>query len=161
MPKRIRTATHPRRKVCLNSIRGVADEQARAYRMYLNGKIKAREMNQAMFGLREIRCSLEAIPSDPVVEQRATFNIIEVPSNCYVRSTEGLATSIGPLAIEHRPAEEVAIEPDSAQPSSSEIIDRARDFSSLKDLEARLTAMSREELLALAGIVDEDERAAG
>ena len=63
-------------------------EQGRIYRLYLNDRIKAGEMTKVMFSLREIRCSLEAIPIPPAAEQRMDINIVSVPSGHYYREVE-------------------------------------------------------------------------
>ena len=62
----------------LDSIRGVAMEQGRLYRLWVNDKIKAGEMARGMYGLREIRCSLEAIPSQPAKAPPASIHIVSI-----------------------------------------------------------------------------------
>ena len=87
MAKRTRAALHTRRKVRLNSISGIIDEQGRIFRAYLNGKIKSGEMTQAMYGLREIRQSIEALPPEPVADTAPPIvNVVSVPSSYYVTS---------------------------------------------------------------------------
>jgi hypothetical protein len=98
-------------------------EQGRIYRLYLNDRIKAGEMTKVMFSLREIRCSLEAIPIPPAAERRMDINIISVPSGHYYREVEAVTGAGRPLTIEHLPAEEA----NDVSEHSSEIFNCAQE----------------------------------
>jgi hypothetical protein len=119
----------------LNTIPGVIEEQCRIYRSCTNGHLKPSDMCRMMFSLREIRNSLESLPLAPPAETPTTLNVVEVPSSYFVRSVEGLSTSIGPLTLEHRPAEEpIAAETEPRSPQEAKLL-------------AALEAMDPEELL--------------
>lgn len=123
MPKRERARLHPRHQVKLDTVRGVAIEQGRIYRLYLNDRIKAGEMTKVMFSLREIRCSLEAIPIPPDAERRVDINIVSVPSGHYFREVDAVTGADRLLTIEHLSAAEANVVPE----HSAEIIDRAQE----------------------------------
>jgi hypothetical protein len=108
LSKRKRSDAHPRRKVCLNSIRGVAMEQGRLYRAAINQRISSAEAARLTYILREVRCSLEAIPPEPKVEQATTLNIITIDQDSYIRDT---AMSESRLVIEHIPSEPLKTPP--------------------------------------------------
>jgi hypothetical protein len=99
LPKQTRTTLHPRHQMKLDTIRGVVMEQGRLYRLWVNGKIKSNEMTKGMFGLREIRCSLEAIPPDAVAETPRFVNVVSIESGRFL-DPDGKH-----LSIEHMPAE--------------------------------------------------------
>jgi hypothetical protein len=119
LAKRNRTAAHPRHKMTLTTIGGVACEQARIYRACLNGKLKPSDMCRMMFGLREIRISLESIPEPPLPSQEpATLNIVSVPTSHFVRHIDE-PDAADPLMIEHIPA-------NSSSDQYSKIFDRTQ-----------------------------------
>jgi hypothetical protein len=88
----------------LNSVGGIVAEQSRLYRLWINGRIKSGEMTRGMFGLREIRCSIEALPPEPEVYNSPTINIVEVPSGYCIKNVEqlnGLSNGAKTLQLEH------------------------------------------------------------
>ena len=69
----------------LNSVPGVINEQARIYRACVNGHLKPSDMCRMMFGLREIRCSIESLPPEaPVETSPPVINIVSVGSDYFV-----------------------------------------------------------------------------
>jgi hypothetical protein len=91
-PKRIRSATHSRHRIKLDCPRAIAMEQGRVYRLGLNGKIAMDEMSKLIYGLKEVRCSLESVidremPPQPAPEAPSTsvVNVCTVPEGCFVR----------------------------------------------------------------------------
>ena len=85
----------------LNQVPGIIAEQCRIYRLWTNGRIKAAEMTSGMSGLREIRQSIEALPSEPMVQPPVHFNIVSVPNGYELGSNGGFTPM--PITIEHDP----------------------------------------------------------
>jgi hypothetical protein len=87
----------------LDTVRGVAMEQGRLYRLAVNKTISTAEAARLTYILREVRCSLESIPPEPVTEQTMpTLNIISIPMDNYIRDA---AMKSPNLVIEHIPSE--------------------------------------------------------
>jgi hypothetical protein len=153
---------HSRRKVRLDSIKGIADEQARAFRQYLNGKLKAGEMTKVMFSLREIRQSIEAIPPEPAAHNPPTIHVIAVESGYYVKDVAELNGAIEPangsksLQLEHVVDAEIS---DCAQDIAPTDHAFTPQTERERQLLAELELLSSEELLERAkraGYVDVD-----
>jgi hypothetical protein len=69
----------------LETVPGVIREQGRIYRAAINGHIKPSDMCRYMYGLREIRCSIESLPPEAPVEQAPPIvNIVSVEADYYV-----------------------------------------------------------------------------
>jgi hypothetical protein len=143
----------------LNTVPGIIAEQARVYRLWTNGKIRSGEMSQAMFGLKEIRHSIESLPPEPVNPTPTQFTVVEVEPGFFldeaaIRAQRGF----GPLKIvEHtqkpEPAQIAAPLPHNPEPEFEPRTERERQ------LLAELEALSPEQLLARAkeaGYVDAD-----
>jgi hypothetical protein len=102
LAQRTRTAAHSRNKMALDTAGGVAMEQARIYRLAINQKIKTSEAARLVYILREVRCSLEAIPPDPEpICQPREIVIRSVPTG-YGIDLENPERIVPLLAIEHR-----------------------------------------------------------
>ena len=110
------------------------------YRLAVNQKITTAEAARLTYILREVRCSLEAVPPEPEVQSPTTINIVSVPPGHVYANGEFKQM---PFVIEHEPIP--ALEPPS-EPSPREM------------LEARLASLPDRELFALAGIDDDDTR---
>ena len=80
-------------------------------------------MSKMLHGLGLIRVAVESVQPAPAAEPLPSFTIITAPHDCYVRSTSGLETSIGPLVLEHMPSET----PESVHDSESKNIDRVQE----------------------------------
>lgn len=104
----------------LTSIGDIIAEQGRIYRSAINGRIKPSDMCRYMFGLREIRCSLEALAAMPDGESTSTISIVEVPSGAFIRHVDELSLRGEALTIEHMPIEATSKTIDSTQTMSSE-----------------------------------------
>ncbi len=96
----------------LESVTDVRREMCRLYRGGLNGRVSPAVMTRFTYTLEKIRSCLEAEAAIAAAnaagstpEQPTTFAIIPVPHDYFVRSVEGLSTSIGPLTLEHLPSE--------------------------------------------------------
>jgi hypothetical protein len=123
LPKQTRTTLHPKHKMKLDTVRGVVAEQGRLYRLWTNGKIKANEMTKGMFGLREIRCSLEVLQEEPVTERHTVVHITSIPHGEFLDNTKDRG---GQLTLEHR-ADEGGKETLMSLTSPSETNDFAQD----------------------------------
>jgi hypothetical protein len=187
LAKQTRTTMHPRHKVSLTEIGGIIAEQGRIYRLWLNGKLKSGEMTRAMFGLREIRCSIEALPPEPQLQpayRAPVINLVEVPSGMFLSEAEmRRSAGLPPIhTIEHQPENRAfEFEPEPPEPAHAPIVEppltrapeNVRDGTvvnhgihlvyqqdqktSRETLEDRLAAMPDKMLRALAGVDDADE----
>ena len=122
MTKRVRTNGHPRHKMKLDTVRGVATEQGRLYRLAVNQTIKTSEAARLCYILREIRCSLEAIPMPAAEDTSPSINVVEVPSNHFFKYVEALPASDPMRTIEHKPLPVADLQ-------SENIFDRTRTIS--------------------------------
>jgi hypothetical protein len=154
LAKRRRSPLHNRHRMKLNSVADVLAEQQRLYRLAVNSRIRPGEMTKMMFGLVHIRGSIETLAAAEAeataranAERPTLMSIVAVPTNHFIKTVEGVERADGPLILEHMPA--------------PEIIDRAREIAKPADprteLEAKLASMTRQDLLALAGVSDEDD----
>jgi hypothetical protein len=70
----------------LDTVRGVAMEQGRLYRLAVNKTISTAEAARLTYILREVRCSLESIPPEPATEQTLpTLNVITLDQDTFIR----------------------------------------------------------------------------
>ena len=123
MVKRVRTATHGRHPVHLDTVGGVAREMARLYRLAINQRIKSAEAARLVYILREVRSSLEAIPLAPAADKPTVVNIVSVPSGHFVKHAEELSVCGMPLTIEHRPVLENMDSAPTIAPAPAEILE--------------------------------------
>jgi hypothetical protein len=132
----------------LDTVQGIVGEQGRIYRLTCNGHLKPSDMCRMMFGLREIRASIEAAnaaetaaaAAATVIQHEAPFgvNIVSIPDNYYHHADGSFRPlSSDMLQIAHAPELPASLEP---QP----------DVPQLTALEAKLIAMDHAQLLELA-----------
>src|SRR4051794_11654668 len=106
----------------LDTVRGVAGEKGRLYRLWVNGKIKSSEMTRGIFGLREIRCSLEAIPVEPAPPRRPPEIVIRSIPTGYGVDLQDPERVVPLLAIEHMESEKVEMQAYSSSELTPETI---------------------------------------
>jgi hypothetical protein len=144
--------------VKLDSIRGIAMEQSRLYRAWTNNKLTASELTRGVFALREIRCSLEAVPPAAAAETPTTIVIHSVPAGYHFRDVDGEQRLLL-NSIEHEAAPQTMLEaPEPVSTTAPENIDRARDIepepvpTEEAQRVAELNTMSLEQLMVLANV---------
>jgi hypothetical protein len=150
----------------LDTIGGVAAEQGRIYRLAINQKIKTAEAARLTYILREVRCSLEAIPPT-TPDQTTAFGIVSVPVNHFIRTVEEVSAAGSALVIEHMPSESIPEKIDSAQTIEPEpiaqLVPQEIEPRSPEETQllAELNGLSREELMRRAGVSDVDHTLSG
>jgi hypothetical protein len=95
-PKRERAATRPTHSLRLDSVGGICREQARLYRLWVNGRIPAEEMTRGVFALGQIRASRESAiaieaadkAKAPPAPGNVAINILTVPSGYFLSEAQ-------------------------------------------------------------------------
>jgi hypothetical protein len=95
----------------MNSVSGVLNEQTRIYRACVNGHLKPSDMCRMMFGLREIRASVEAIPTEAAPTYRPPEIVIRPIPSGYGIDPHDPERLVPLLAIEHVAGEQVEMPP--------------------------------------------------
>ena len=161
------------------ALSSVATEQGRIYRLAINQRITSAEAARFAYILREIRCSLEAVPEPVVVEKPPmTVSIVTVPEGHFFSENEMRKMSgMPPIhVIEHTPEKHLD-DWRAPEPVSEPIVEPPLEYAprnahdgaihhglhlvktSREVFEDKLAALPDKTLRALAGVTDEaDER---
>ena len=105
-------------------------------------------MCRMMFGLREIRSSIESLPPEAEVQPSTVFSLVNVPSGYEINANGGF-TPI-PLTIEHQPQPPLRVDERQIAVSNANLEPPIEPSPSLSALEEKLLGMSHDELLKLA-----------
>jgi hypothetical protein len=123
-----------RPRMALNTLKGIHKEMSRVYRLSLAGTLPSGEMTRLIFGLREIRQTVEAQAEAAVIDMpvgsfSSELLVLSVPRGSLVDVRTGICTTPS-----GEPATMESFVPYQGTPALGELTDQTRSFEPLSPL---------------------------